>query len=195
MSNLGEAHTLKPGKLYRRRLKEGVTLLAEVGLCVFMYPGYSLTIEIKRDGKNKESLGVAYAVDRRFDAATSTDDAVKDLLGRVRITPCRRCESPAFDPTTVETNRDGLCERCFSQDVQSAFEKEAAKEQRQVARELRAMKAKGMRFQVTAWVHPTEGDDYEVSWFCRTRPTASQIAAILRGEGSTLLDDFALTTL
>jgi hypothetical protein len=57
------------------------------------------------------------------------------------------------------------------------------------------MKANGERFRLTAWIHPEAGDDYQADWYFTARPAPTRIRALLRNEGSIVLDDFEIITL
>jgi hypothetical protein len=58
------------------------------------------------------------------------------------------------------------------------------------------MKQQGMTVRVTAWVHPDGlGDDYQVDWYFADPPTAAYLRKLLRAEGSTITDDYQITTL
>jgi hypothetical protein len=196
MNNFSESIEKNRSKIYARDLGDGVKLEGEVGLCVFMYPGYPLqvTVILRRD--HGESLGNAHAVNRWKTAQTATTADARRLLAGIRTVPCRRCSTPAFDPATVETNRDGLCEPCFMNDLEADLAKaEEAERQETAARDL-GMKKKGMRVRVSAWVHPEEGgDDYQVDWYFANPPTAALIGTLLREEGSAIMDDYRIVTL
>src|SRR5271154_1230882 len=96
------------GKPYGRKLKDGTSLAGEVSPCVFMYPGYPLQVQVILTGKAGENLGNAIIANRRLSANTATEADVRKLLANVRTMPCNGCGALAFDPTTVETNRNGL---------------------------------------------------------------------------------------
>jgi len=195
MTKTGNSRIVLWGKPYGGELKNGASLAAEVSPCVFTYPGYPLQVQIILTGKAGENLGKAFIVNRRLTVKTATEAAVRDLLAKVRTKSCGRCGTLAFDPTTVDTNRNGLCEGCFLGDLEAEWAKEAEAECRKTARHRQAMKAKGMSFHAIAWVHPNDGDDYQVDWFFLARPTAPQIRGLLREEGPTILDDFEIIAL
>ena len=63
-------------------------------------------------------------------------------------------------------------------------------------RGFRRMKAEGMTVRVSAWVHPAAGgDDYQADWYFPARPAPAEIRSLLRGEGSSVLDDFQVIAL
>jgi hypothetical protein len=183
-------------KNYARDLGEGVKLTAEISPCVFMHASYPLQITITLHRRRRERLGVAYAVDRTKTASTYTRADVDRLLAAVRVAPCPRCSAPAFDPATVETNRDHLCEECFMRDVQARFDAAVEAEQQEIAARDQIMKGKGMAVRVTGWVHlQAGGDDYQVDWYLDLRPTPEQIRNMLRERGSVVLDDYQIIPL
>jgi hypothetical protein len=188
--------TIREVRTYVRALDGGVKLEAEISPCVFMYPGYPLQIQVTLRRHNGESLGVAYAVDRTKSAETGTPEDVRRLLAGIKTAPCPRCSTPAFDLTTVKTNRGGLCEPCFVRDWESDFAAIEQAERLKIAAHDRRMKQQGMTVRVTAWVHPDGlGDDYQVDWYFADPPTAAYLRKLLRAEGSTITDDYQITTL
>ena len=157
MTTTNKSRIVLRSKPYGRKLKDGTSLAGEVSPCVFMYPGYPLQVQVTLTGKAGENLGNAIIANRRLTANTATEADVRELLANVRTKPCSRCGTLAFDPTTVETNRNGLCEGCFLGDLEAQWAKESEAELRRLQRRNRAMKAKGMSFQAIAWVHPDDG--------------------------------------
>ena len=180
-------------KTYTRDLGSGTRLQAAVSPCVFTCPGYPLQLRVELYCSDVW-MGDVRAVDRALTADTYTDEAVERLLATIGITPCSRCSAPAFDPATVETNRNGVCEGCFLSDLNAEFAAAEEAEQRKLAARDRRMKRKGMVVRVTAWVHP-QGDDYQVDWYLAAHPTPEQVADMLRAEGSSCLDDYQITVL
>jgi hypothetical protein len=192
MTTTKQSRVVHRGKPYGRKLKDGTTLAGEISPCVFMYPGYPLQVQVTLTGKAGENLGNAIIANRRLSINTATEADVRELLANVRTQSCSGCENVVFDPTTVETNRNGLCEGCFLGNLEAQWAKESETEFRMTARHRQAMKAKGMKFHIIGWIHPDAGDDYQVDWFFQKRPTKAAIRALLREEGSTVLDDFQI---
>lgn len=191
----GTRQSIQRGKLYSRELADATTLQAEVSPCVFMYPGYPLQVQVTFQQKDGRSGGSARVVDRQLNCDTANDGDVARLLACVATMRCKRCSALAFDPATVETNRAGLCEQCFLSDLQASVDKAMEEERRLLADQDRRMKAKGMRFRVTAWIHDDEGDDSQVDWYFPVQPKEERIRALLRKEGSDILDDFQVIEL
>ena len=182
-------------KTYVRQLGDGVILEAEVSPCVFMNPGYPLQLTVTLRGPTGKFLGNVYPVDRTKNASNFTDATVHRLLAAVRVKPCRRCSIPAFDPASVETNRDGLCEPCFLAELNARWSVAAKSERQLIVPHNRHMKQGGMNFRVTAWVHPDDGDDYLLDWYFPVQPTAARIRKLLVEQHSAVLDDFEVIAL
>jgi hypothetical protein len=108
-------------QIYVRELSEGLSLKAEVSLCVFMFPGYPLQIKVTLNLRDGTSGGDAYALNRNRSAMNGAGADVTNLLNAVAIRPCSRCSAPAFDAATIETNRGGLCESCFLHDLNRKY--------------------------------------------------------------------------
>lgn len=193
MNNEGHIQTKR--KQYDRDLGQGVKLRAEVSPCVFMYESYPLQMKITLHLSRGESLGDAYAADRTRTASSYTKADVERLLDCVRIMPCPRCSAPAFDPATVETNRGGICEKCFLNDLNAEYRAEVEAEQRKLAARDRRMKKKGMAVRVSAWVHPEAGDDYQVDWYYPYRPTSVEVRRRLLQAGSSVVQDYDIVGL
>jgi hypothetical protein len=183
-------------KSYIRDLGEGLMLEAEVSSCVFMYRGHHLQISVTMRRHSGEKLAEACVSNSEKTAGTYTEADARQLLGRVRVQPCSRCSAPAFDPTTVETNRRGLCEECFLADLEASLEKEQEVERKEIAaRDLR-WKDKGFAVRVTAWVHPEEGgDDYQMDCYFKEKPLPEQVRLLLLEHGSEILSDFQIIEL
>jgi hypothetical protein len=195
MTKAANASAIKMRKTYVRKLATGIQLEAEVSPCVFMYPGYPLQVQVTLKLKSGDSAGSAIVVDHTLNAKTATQADVKRLLASVRVAPCTRCTTPAFDPSTVETNRNGLCETCFMSVLDAKWAKEQEAELRRIAKRDSRMKAKGMKCRVAAWIHPDDGDDYQVDWYCPKKPTSADVQRRLRKLGSVILDDWQLVSL
>lgn len=182
-------------KTYTRYFGNGVWLEAEVSPCVFMYPGYPLQLTVTLRGFLGQYLGEVHPADRTRTATTYTDADAERLLAGVQVTPCSRCSTPAFDPTSVQTNRGGLCETCFLADFTAELEREEEAERQKLAAQDFRMKNNGMTVRVSAWVHPENGDDYQLTWYLQEKPLPEQIRWALLEEGSTVLDDFDIIEL
>src|SRR5262249_40513510 len=149
-------------KNFVRDMGNRVKLKAEISPCVFREPSYPLQIRVSLHRFGGERLGDAYALDHTKTAANYTKAGVEQLLAAVRIQRCVHCAKPAFDPTTVQTNRGGLCEPCFLAKLKEEYAGSLEAERQQLAAADHRMKQSGMKVRVTAWIHPEAGDDYQI---------------------------------
>ncbi len=175
-------------QIYVRELTEGLSLTAEVSLCVFMFPGYPLQLKVILNRQDGTPGGDAFAVNRNRSIMNATSADVVRLLNAVAIQPCSRCSAPAFDPATIETNRGGLCESCFLQDLNQRLDAEMEQKRRQIARRDRQMKSRGMKYRIAAWIRRGECDYDKEEWYVTSAPSRKSTAARVRREGSTLVD-------
>lgn len=164
---------------------DGVQLTASISPCSWMYHNYGLQVLIEMRGG-----GHVIVLDRatRFENATPAD--VERLFNTVHICQCKRCGNPAFDPRSVETNRSGLCEACFMQDLKKDIEKATRAEADKLARLDAERKKSGFTHRVSAWIHPDDGSDIHIERWFKSAPTEAQVKALLKREGSTVLDDY-----
>ena len=99
--------------VYTRDLGNATRLVAELAPRLVTPVPCRLQIIVRLQRLPDENLGSALAYGTAKAPHTFTDEDVKAILATVGIVPCHRCSTPAFDPTSVETNRGGLCESCF----------------------------------------------------------------------------------
>lgn len=129
-----------------------------------------------------------------FRSATQID--IETLFHTVKLKKCTKCSNLRFDAKTVETNRKGLCETCFTQKLKAWFEKAKAKEDEHEAREDQKMKDKGYTHKLIAWIHPKAGgDDYQIITYYTKEPTPKEIETLIAYKHSHITDDYKLTTL
>ena len=180
-----------------RREVNGVILEAQVSPCVWMYNHYpfqiTVTMIIEQEGAFTNA-GNVFLQDKSltFDTASVAD--LERLLNQVGVVPCTRCGKPAFDPTTASTNRDSLCEFCFIDDLNKEYQNHLAAEKAKLAKKDDAMRKKGYKFRVDAWIHPDDGEDRAVTLYMVEASTKS-IEDVLRKAGSTVLDDYTIDQL
>lgn len=185
--------TAQPKKLAEYTLTkevEGVQLTASISPCSWMYDNYGLQLSVAMHGGGTVTV---HDSSTRFASATSAD--VERLFDTVRICQCKRCGSPAFDPQSAKTNRNGLCETCFMQDLRKQLDKATQAENRKLARLDAKRKKEGYTHRVSAWIHPEDGDDYQMEFWLKNTPTEAQIKALLKRNGSTVLDDYQIVAL
>ena len=174
----------------RRWRQGGVALKAHIWSCSTTCHRLSLRIEMQNGGQatiNNCDL-------KDFAAVTKRD--VLDLCKRVNIIPCKRCRKPAFDPSTVETNRAGLCEACFMSDLRVKYAIAEAAEQSGLAKRDASYLAAGFTHRVTVWVHPHQGgDDFLSDLYFREKPTPEMIRAEIDHLGTWDDSDYGIITL
>jgi len=124
----------------------------------------------------------------KFEDLTEADiDALVPTLG---VAPCSRgCGQPRFFESD-SGNRGTLCESCFGMELLTEYAESKKRDEKRQRREELAQYRAGMRWKVTAWVHPARGgDDYPVTIYSNLKPTKAVIVANLRSEGSCRFDD------
>ena len=171
---------------------DGAEFAANLSPCVWMYNTrlqYSVALKAFPHGTaivRHPSLGL--------EDATEADALA--LCSGVRSKPCPRCGKPAFDPATVETNRGGLCEACFLDDLNAELAEAQKRERAADARKDKAMRKKGYAWKVVAWIHPGAGDDRQLIVYCKgDKPSDSEISDRLKRSGSRILTDFSVNPL
>ncbi len=123
---------------------DGAEFAANLSPCVWMYNTrlqYSVALKAFPHGTaivRHPSLGL--------EDATEADALA--LCSGVRSKPCPRCGKPAFDPATVATNRGGLCEACFLDDLNAELEEAQRRERAADDRKDKAMRKKGYKWKV-----------------------------------------------
>lgn len=167
----------------------GVKLSLQVSPGSWMYPGYGLQVEITMAGG-----GNAYLLDKATPFAKATHTDLERLFDRVKVISCCKCGKPAFDPASIDTNREGKCESCFMEEWSADYAKLQEAELAKLKKKDQEMKSNGYTHRVTAWIHG-DGDDEEVHIYMRTTPIDAQIRNELRSRGSQVLDDYEVSAL
>jgi hypothetical protein len=144
---------------------------------------------------NGEFAGYSYANSPRLTATTARDADVEALLAAIRLLPSIRCSAPTIDPSTAKTNRAGLCEGCFMRDLREQLDRESRAEERRIALRDRRMKAKGLKYRVSAWIHPDAGEDFSVDWYEKALPSGKDVERQLCKLQSVVFDDYQVVKL
>jgi hypothetical protein len=161
---------------------------------LWMYPNPTakLAIDARIDGGKGGSARLTS--DKLFSEVTEGD--VRELLAKTKIIQCKKCGKPAFDPSGMDTNREGMCEQCFLEKLNAEYKKAAAKESKRKAAKDKRMFTKGYRFRIEAWIHPAAGgDDYTLEMYSVGGMSKAEIQRELKKEGSRKLDDYTVTKL
>lgn len=165
-------------------------LSLQVDPCSWMYRNYGLQASVTMAGGGKATIMNKAVI---FENASEAD--LQKMLDGVKITSCKSCGKPAFDPESVSTNRDGVCETCFMAVLDADFKKEMAKEERKIARRDERCKKQGFTHRVDACIHPCRGDDYQISLYVKGEPSKDLIQSELKKSKSTKLDDYSVKLL
>ena len=169
-----------------------INLSASISPCSWMYPNYGLQIQIRIESTGETAL----LLNKSLPFTEETEDDVRTKLASVRIVRCPRCESPAFDPATVVTNRTGLCGACVFKDCSATNDAARQEEEAKQAQTDAAMKLKGMTHRVDAWVHPSGGDsDYQIRFYTSEKPGDATIRSELQRRNSSVLDEYVVLPL
>lgn len=172
---------------------DGNKLSASISPCCWMNDGYGLQIRIDFQA---EHGGSAYLHNKKLKFSEATEQDMIDMCNQVKLVPCKTCGKPAFDPSVVDTNRDGECEACFMAALTKEYEASRKKEAAALARRDRNRAKQGYTHRVTAWVHPSKGgDDYMVDIYSLGKPSKALITSELRKMGSRVLDDYTIVEL
>lgn len=169
----------------------GAKLSADISPCSWMYPDYGLQLSITMEGG-----GRAYVLNKNLTFETASEKDALAMCQLVKIVPCKCCGKPAFEPKSVQTNRETKCEECFmakwTKEVEELQKKEAASLLRRDKKHLKL----GYTHRVTASIHPAAGgDDYLVDFYVQGKPTKASIQAMIKKRGSVVLDDYSVSDL
>lgn len=165
-------------------------LTAEISPCSFMYPGYGLQLTVKIEGGGGNTI----VQKKEIAIESATEDDCQDLLDTIQIVPCKRCGKPAFDPATCRTNRDGECEKCFMDALNAEFEKAQKKSEEKLKRDDAKNKKQGYTHRIMAWVHPPQGEDYQLVMYMQNA-TEQEIVKVLKRKKSTVTNDYQIIVL
>lgn len=169
---------------------DGIALSLEVSPCSWMYPRYGLQVMV-----SMPSGGRATILNKTLAFEDAQEHDAERLFQSVRLCACTRCGAPAFDASTVNTNRGDSCESCFVQDLTRKFEAELQAEEDALRQQDATHRASGHKFRISAYIHPANGDDIQMHFWTKTRWTDEQIKDRLKQEGSMITDDFHVTAI
>lgn len=194
----GILERIMPVPVTRKEWEQGgERYVAEVSPCSWMRPGYGLQVIItKRDGSRLI----------RLDKRAVWAEAVQEDFDRLCAEPIelRKCVNegcsgtqfvdPRAEPND-ESNRRGECEKCFLAKIRAKYQRDVAKEKILEAKDDAKMRKQGMTHKAVAWVHPSQGDDRQVTIYFAGQPSDGAIRKALRKAGSVVLDDYTIVPL
>jgi len=182
----------------------GLDVTVEVSPCSWMYPTYGLQLQFKLPSDcetGRPTAGCFEHLKKPWAEVTRADydQLVKQTLSKLAangLQTCASCGRITWNPALFDKpGKVARCETCFMWELEAELAREARAEAARVQREDRAMERDGFTHRVDAWVHPAMGDDRQVSWYVKGRPTPQQIADHLSSLGSEVLDDYTVETL
>lgn len=176
----------------------GVKLRAEVSPCSFMYENYGLqlTVFMPENDNANQIYHIKDVAGRNITATEATVEDFNMICDSVRLAECVNdgCSNMQF--VSANSNRDGLCEKCFHAKVDREYAEALGDQEKQQAELDKIAYEKGGRYRVDAWVHPaTGGEDYQVFWYSKEKPTDAEVQKELKDEGSAVHDDFTIVEL
>lgn len=166
----------------------GAPMAACVSSCSWLNPDGGLHLRV--------ILGNGFAIlhNKEVPFSAATEATCLALIEKVRTIPCSSCKRPAFDPSTVDTNRGGKCEECFlAEEVKSTkvIMSDFRESQRQVDFE---MKKVGFTHRVAAWKDSTDGSGFEGIDIYMVNPTSNDVQSKLALENA-YPEDFLIVIL
>lgn len=152
----------------------GETVHCSISPCSWMYPDYGLQVQVSLDEK-----GVNAASEFIRDAAFKvTRENIAEALERAKVIATAWLAS--HDGVVVLRRKAAEWKRIDAEFAAELAKEDKAERRRIASRKSRA-KSKGFTHRFVGWVHPSQGDDYQVEAFTVGEPTASQVAKLLRG--------------
>ena len=166
---------------------EGNPASVSVSPCSWMYPHYGLQVDVKVAG------GHVFFHNKALSFKDATEADVIALASQTKLRPCIKCGKAALDDPTSYRGKEckGRCEACFTAALMAAIvaDQKVCEERSAVADRKQA--AKGFKYKTVAWVHPKMGDDYQISWYSVTSPTAAEVATVLKARRSEITTDYS----
>ncbi|HCF4080915.1 hypothetical protein ACEP6V_21605 [Pseudomonas aeruginosa] len=162
---------------------------AEVSPCCWMYQNYGLQLKVEL-----ANGGHTFVHTHKILFEEATVQQATELIGGLRICACSKCSSPAWDPSTLKTNRKGLCEACFIAEIRAEIEADQKEEEARLKKLDARRKAEGYTHRLDAWIHPAFSDDFQVTAWIQN-PTEESVKKFLKDKGCTVQRDFSLIKL
>lgn len=167
----------------------GLTAKVEVSPCSWMYANYGFQFQYRAtDGSSWGHL-----LRKDLTCETATRDDVQVMLDALPLGKCDRCGQPHL--VNKDGNRGETCEACFVTAINAKLEAIQAEQKAEDEAEDAKAKADGFRYKAVAWVHPPQGDDYQIMWYSKTKPTKAGVVGELRKRRSQIETDFRITKL
>lgn len=166
----------------------GHPMAACVSSCSWLNPAGGLHLKVVLGN------GLATLRNTEVPFCDATEETCLALIEKVRTIQCLCCKNPAFDPSTIDTNRGGKCEECFLAE-QVKLTKKIMCDFRLHQRNVDSEKKKaGFTHRVEAWKDSADGSDFEECVIYMINPTSNEIQSRLVFENA-YPDDYLIVTL
>lgn len=160
---------------------KGTRVYVEISPCSWIYQGYGLQVKLALY-LNAPNAASVFTIDRSFEACGATSG---DLRSAAR----------ALATDWLRVNGCGPLREAKArwEKVQADFKREAEEREAKLKKEIAKAKAEGFTHRLSAWVHPTHGDDEYVELWFKGAPGSADIARVLRN--SVVKTDYSVTEL
>lgn len=180
-----------------------VPVFVKVSPCSWMHAGYGLQLQFKlpsdpREGNSGEFVVVAkkpWAEITRADY----DAGIAGMVAKIAnggTAKCPQCGAVTWSRKVFHNQyRDDRCEGCFLKGLHEEFDAAQRKMSEAIKAEDERRKKQGYTHKVDAWIHPSSGDDFQVTWYWKGEPDLKEVARMIKKKRSTVLTDFKVTSL
>lgn len=171
--------------------KSGLKMRGYIGPYVWMYHQGKIDAIIVEDENGCEVRPKC-----AFDMETSSPQELAQFLNNLELpeSKCLTCGATMLAHAGPYRTNDE-CDKCAKVRIAAEYQHEMKKVEIQEAAEEKLMHKKGYRWKILAWVHPTSGDDYQISAYTTVKPSQFEVAALLKKKKSTILTDYELKEL
>ncbi len=174
--------------IFERRVR-GHLVLAELLEGSWKYPSSGIGLRIA------SSIGSeALLYDNTLSYARSTIPQVQNLLQSIEIERCSNdyCKHMAFNPLTVTTDRDGLCESCYQQNEAIQKTLYTLNTLKNDLSEVSLAVDRGDNFVVSFASIPSLTGNRQVNVYLKKNPNEEELSEILNNLGQTKNADFTI---
>jgi hypothetical protein len=175
---------------------------ASISPCSWLYPSYGLQLHFKLPTDNASPNGGEFVVLKKpWADCTSADIDLMVTQMRAKLEDggllaCPTCGKLTWNRAIFRNKfRNQNCETCFMVTLKSDFAAIVLKENKRIARMDAKRKKEGFTHRVDAWIHPSTGDDEQISWYTRQVPTDAATRAFLVSKGSRVVNDYTVLEL
>lgn len=174
--------------------KSGIKLKARIGPYVWMYHSGKIDAAIVEDERGCELRPSCKELNFSMEN-TTPEELVAFVEGyEYPESDCKVCGYHMLAHASHYRTNDE-CDMCCKDRLTKEYKAEAEKmKAREQSHDIKMYK-QGWRYKVAAWIHTNAGDDDELVFYTKVKPTDVQIRATLKKHSSEVLSDFVLTEL